>query len=256
MNILKIAWCAASLLLLTHCRPHENVGYYPTGNVKYRVPLNEKGRYSGELTHYYPNGTLKSVIPFQNGDVTGLVRSYAPTGKLVTTSFWKNNEKTGQMREYFPTGKLSFKSTMLNNKRIDTAYWYYPTGKLKSLIVYDAGGKKTDFGAWKPDGSKDVQYIYPLFLSRADTLVLGQDYIFKIVLGNRRSTAIRVKILLPTARLDSAVGEKSTTQYILRRPSLGEHLVRAKVYERWQHSDTLWTNWYGVEHRFYVKARL
>jgi endo-beta-N-acetylglucosaminidase D len=73
----------------------------------------------------------------------------------------------------------------------------------------------------------------------------GQDYSFEIVLGNRRTNTITVKFLNPETKIDSIKGLYTKTRYVLRRPAPGIHTVRAKVYEYWQHGDTLMTNWYG-----------
>ena len=241
-------------LLLFSCGPREEVKYYPTGEVEYRAPLDEQGLFNGEVKNFYRNGIVKNIMPFRNNHINGLIKRYYPNGNLESTEFCKNGESFGPIKQYYPNGKLKYETMQYGNTHVDTARFYYSHGELNQIIVYDKKGRKVNFGVWYPNGLTDPRYIHPLFLSNTDTLREGQNFTFEIVLGNRRSNVITVKILSPASGLDSSKGVYTKNRYFIRHPSPGLHLIKAKVQEEWARkgSDTIWTNEYFISHHFRV----
>ena len=175
-------------------------------------------------------------------------------GHLVSTEVCKNGKTFGSVVIYYQNGQPKYKTVLHGNTHVDTTRLYYPNGELKQLIVYGAHGRKVDFGVWQPNGELDPSYIHPLLFSDTDTVQEGQDYAFEIVLGNRRSNVVDVKLLTPTKGLDSTRGTYANRRYLIRQPTLGQHMVKAEVREQWARkgSDTIWTNYYSVNHRFSV----
>ena len=53
---------------------------YPDGTLK-RITNYRDGEV-GEVTFFYPDGTIESVMPHQNGEIHGTVRNYRPNGTL------------------------------------------------------------------------------------------------------------------------------------------------------------------------------
>jgi hypothetical protein len=234
------------------------VGRYPTGEIEYQAPLNAQGLYDGEVKTFYKNGSLKAIRPYYKSRITGEVIRYYPNGKLESTEYFKNGETFGPVKQYYPTGQLKYEAKLYGKVYADTARSYYPNGELKLLIVYDDKGHKADFGAWHPNGEIDIGYTRPLFLSDRDSVLEGQDYTFEVVLGNRRSNVVNVKILHPLTGVDSTKGVYARTRFIIRRPAPGPHVVKAEVRNLWARkgSDTIWTNVYPIQHSFWVQTAL
>lgn len=244
------------LLLLSSCGQREEVGHYPTGEVEYRAPLDEQGVFNGEVISFYKNGKIRNILPYQAHHINGLVRRYYANGTLKSTEFYKKGSYFGKINEYYLNGKIKYQATLRGSIHVDTARFYHPNGELKEVAVYDSKGRKVDYGVWDAYGKIDTTYTRPLFLSDTDTLYEGQDYSFEITLANRRSKFVIVKIIQPLFGIDSAKGIYTKRRYILRRPQLGAHQVKAKLYQKWLGGgDTLWTNWYQIAHAFYVKKQ-
>jgi antitoxin component YwqK of YwqJK toxin-antitoxin module len=231
-------------LLLPACSPREETQYYSTGEVKYKAPLNAQGLVEGNAKYFYKNGAVSAVLPCRNGLIEGLIKRYYPNGKLESTEFRKNGETFGQQTFYYPSGQLKNKATRYGNVYRETTRSYHPNGEVSQMIIYDGRGRRVDFGVWHPNGQVDTTYTRPFFITDRDTLSAGQDYAFEVVLGNRRSSAVNVKVLRPSTGIDSTKGLYSRSRFIIRRPTPGQHLVTAEVLNIWAHkgSDTLWYN--------------
>jgi hypothetical protein len=230
-------------VLLSACGAREQVSYYPTGEVAYRVPVNWQGLREGEGHSFYRNGQLKSSTPFYKDRVTGVVRWYYPTGQLQSEEYFKSGEPFGPITQYYPTGHVKHRATRYGRVYADTTRSYHPNGELRQLIVYDGRGRRVDFGLWRPNGEIDAAYGRPFFLSDRDTVPEGQDYTFEAVLGARRSNVVNVKVRHPRTGVDSTTGTYSRTRYLVRRPARGRHTVTVQLYNYWARkgSDTIWT---------------
>lgn len=58
---------------------------------------------------YYPNGQLRSEIPYKKGREDGIMRRYYPDGSLQLDVSYRDGKKEGAWKEYFPSyegGKL------------------------------------------------------------------------------------------------------------------------------------------------------
>jgi hypothetical protein len=195
-------------VLLSACGPREKVGYYPTGEVEYRAPLDGQGLLEGERKSFYKSGQLKSISPFHKNRVTGLVREYYPNGQLKSAEYFKNGENFGLVKWYYPTGQPKYNATRYGKVYADTTRSYHPNGELSQMIIYDGKGRRIDFGAWHPNGRIDTTYSYPFFLVDRDTVPEGQDYTFEMVLGNRLSNVVNVEVLRPTTGVDRVLLNK------------------------------------------------
>ncbi len=242
-------------LILLSCTQNEKTNYYPTGEIKFRAPIDEQGVYNGEVIYYYRNGNIQAQMPFYHHHINGIVRKYYSNGILESTEECRNGVRFGKLKQYYPTGQLKYEAVLHGKINTDTARYYHANGELKEVIVYDSKGRKVDFGVWHSNGRIDTSYTRPIFLSDTDNLLYGQDYSFEITLANRRSKAVIIKFLNPKGNLDSTSGALAKTRYIIRKPILGTHQIKARVYQRWLQGDTLYTNWYRLEHLFYVRRK-
>lgn len=258
MRIVKYYALFIVLLFLGSCTKREEVRYYPTGEVKYRAPLGDKGVFDRDVVYFYKNGSIQAVLPFKNGHVNGTLKRFYPNGVLESTELRKDGVMAGELKQYYPNARIKYKAIEIGKRFVDTARYYHPNGEVAQLVVYDAVGRKIDFGVWNRAGNLDPAYTKPIFLSDNDDPRAGEDYSFEIRLGNRRSSAVIVKPLVPAAQLDSVTGKYAATRYIVKRPAPGTHVVKAKLFETWARkgSDTIWTNDYQVEHTFRVRERL
>jgi hypothetical protein len=233
-------------LWLSACGPREEVVYYPTGEVEYRVPLDRRGLLEGELKSFYKSGRSRRITPFYKDRITGLVREYYPTGQLKSSECFKNGERFGPAKGYYPSGRLLYRATKHGSVYVDTTFWYHPNGEVRNLIIHDGNGRPIDFGVWRANGAVDTSYTRPFFLTDGDTVRDGRDYAFEVVLGNRRSSAVQIKVLHPATGVDSTKGVYSRTRFLYRCPVPGRHTFTVMAVNRWARkgSDTIWVDRY------------
>ena len=77
---------------------------YPDGTLK-RITNYHNGEV-GEVTDYYPNGTIESVTPHQNGEMHGTVKHYRENGTLEYDITWCNGETCGEQHNYDEQGNI------------------------------------------------------------------------------------------------------------------------------------------------------
>ena len=77
---------------------------YPDGTLK-RITNYHNGEV-GEVTDYYPNGTIEHVTPHQNGEMHGTVKHYRENGTLEYDITWCNGETCGEQHNYDEQGNI------------------------------------------------------------------------------------------------------------------------------------------------------
>jgi MORN repeat protein len=59
--------------------------YYPNGQLKGKISLNEKGEMDGKVTYYYEDGRIKSSGQFASGKKTGPWEKFDEQGYLISS---------------------------------------------------------------------------------------------------------------------------------------------------------------------------
>lgn len=57
--------------------------YYPNGTTQSIMNYNEKGELNGVYKLYWPNGKLKEIKKFKNGQRIGRIKRYSSAGVLL-----------------------------------------------------------------------------------------------------------------------------------------------------------------------------
>ena len=77
---------------------------YPDGTLK--SITNYHNGEAGESTFFYPDGTIESVMPHQNGEIHGTVRNYRQNGTLESDITFCNGETCGEQYNYDEQGNI------------------------------------------------------------------------------------------------------------------------------------------------------
>ena len=77
---------------------------YPDGTLK-RITNYHNGEV-GEVTSFYPDGTIEHVTPHQNGEMHGTVKHYRENGTLEYDITWCNGETCGEQHNYDEQGNI------------------------------------------------------------------------------------------------------------------------------------------------------
>jgi hypothetical protein len=65
--------------------------YYINGQLKGKIPLDDKGQVHGEARYYYEDGRVRSEGAFQHGLYAGTWKLYDARGKLGSTEWYDSN---------------------------------------------------------------------------------------------------------------------------------------------------------------------
>lgn len=90
-------------------------------------------------SEYYSNGVLKSVMPYKNGKINGIVTAYFANGILRSTTEYTNGTINGNMTEYYVNNAIKSTATYTNGKMNGTATTYYYSGIIESTKNYSNG---------------------------------------------------------------------------------------------------------------------
>ena len=64
------------------------------------------GKKEGKSSFFYPDGTIETVMYYQNDELNGAVQDYHPNGKLRRDMTYCNGETCGEERDYDEQGNL------------------------------------------------------------------------------------------------------------------------------------------------------
>lgn len=107
------------------------------------VGMREKyvsGKKDGDQITYHLNGNIKSIIPFKNDKIDGIMEFYNPDGLLIDERVINNG--TGEFVRYFDNGNVEEEGSLKNNKKIGEWKTYNKENILEKIIVYSKNGQK------------------------------------------------------------------------------------------------------------------
>jgi hypothetical protein len=233
------------------CRPpkSEEVGYYPDGALHYRVALTKDGVYTGLYTSFHHSGSKESELPYSQGHINGFVKRYFPSGQLLSRTLYKNGDPNGEMKSYYLTGELRSQGNLYGKKPVGPLLHYYRNGQLQNVQIHDKRGRRVDFARFSPTGIQDTRYTQPLVYALQDTVQVGQDFTFEVVLACRTSNATQVRFRGEKQQVDSVKGEFSAYRYRIRATRLGRICITGGVLQPRSATTSTWFPW---KHCFFV----
>ncbi|MDL2330999.1 hypothetical protein LJC62_03175 [Odoribacter sp. OttesenSCG-928-A06] len=110
-------------------------GYHPDGTVRYKGYFIGKEP-QGEVTHYYPEGTIKAVMNHNGSETTA--RLYSKDGKFFTSGKYIDRKKTGEW-EYRTGDRLLMKDTYQEDKLNGSSYRYDKSSAVAELRTWKSG---------------------------------------------------------------------------------------------------------------------
>lgn len=115
----------------------------------------------GTKKSYYDDGTLKSVLRYENEKLNGECFWYYANGKPLMHAFFKDNVKEGPFTRWHENGNL-MEDGYYKNGEFDSIYHSYTlAGILASEEHYKDGLLNGDFKKWYENGQvfQDGQYV-------------------------------------------------------------------------------------------------
>lgn len=110
--------------------------------------------YSGDLTTFYANKSLKEKIPLLNGIVSGTYVSHFENGKIKEEIHYINGEQTGERIEYYENGNKEYIISKDLSKNQFVHLWFYENGNPKKLEhkKLDKDERSGEYKEWHENG--------------------------------------------------------------------------------------------------------
>jgi len=107
----------------------------------------------GDRIFHYPNGNIRSLLPFRNGVLHGLVRLYYPQGQKKRVVLYKNGLLHGKDESFGLNGNLTWQTSFQDGKFASTLRGWYVDGSLACLVTFE-DGKPHTIERWDRKGEK------------------------------------------------------------------------------------------------------
>ncbi len=178
-------------------KSEKEIGYYPSGEVKYEKEVDNNGEIHGHMIEYYENDTVKSNGEWKNGQLDGIVSHFSPKGGLRERTRWLNGEKHGKSMYYNEDGTLWSVTDYIHDRKRKTEF-YYGNGNLLERQLFNRKGDMVYFAKIDSSNVKYMEAVLPLIKLQSDTLRLGEEYPVDISLG----IGLEGQLKVYTGRLD------------------------------------------------------
>lgn len=103
----------------------------------------DKGLLHTPSIYYYPEGSIKKIIPYQQGLIEGYLEEFDFDGNIVQKLAYHKGEKEGLSIGYWNKEQLQFSELYKKNHLIEASY-FDSNGK-KIAEIYNGSGQKVEF---------------------------------------------------------------------------------------------------------------
>ncbi|MDR2539925.1 MAG: hypothetical protein LBC45_04980 [Chlamydiales bacterium] len=103
----------------------------------------DKGLLHTPSVYYYPEGSIKKIIPYQQGLIEGYLEEFDCDGNLLQKLAYRKGEKEGISLGYWNKEQLQFSEKYQKNQLIEAVY-FDSNGK-KIAEIYNGSGQKAEF---------------------------------------------------------------------------------------------------------------
>ena len=109
------------------------------GHIGSSFSTNAAGDFDGPQAETYPDGTLKRITNYHNGEV-GEVTDFYPDGTIERVAPHQNGEMHGTVKHYRENGTLEYDITYCNGETCGEQHNYDEQGNIVKIIRWGANG--------------------------------------------------------------------------------------------------------------------
>lgn len=139
---------------------------------------------------YYYTGELWSTTKKLNGKQHGYAVFYSKNGDTLEIRNWENGLKQGKTTKFHPNGQVKYVVNIKNDSILTKAYTYRPDGSLEVLHRFDKKGRLTHQYLYDSTGNLVDESPWLILKPETDTLLLGHENIFEVIILNYDTTAL------------------------------------------------------------------
>ncbi len=115
------------------------VRYYPDGTIKSKIPFVD-GVEHGIGKFYYSNGLLNQEVPFVKGKIHGIEKTYDKNkGKLIRETPYVYDVVDGIEKRYYLNGQVERETPFVDNKEHGIEKYYDLQGEVMDTLEWKHG---------------------------------------------------------------------------------------------------------------------
>jgi antitoxin component YwqK of YwqJK toxin-antitoxin module len=156
--------------------------------------LKSETQAKGKLRHgttkeYRKDGTLESLITYQNNRRQGKAANYYPDGRTVKTELnYVDGYKQGDAFWYYPDGQVYRQTPYVNGQITGNRITYYESGVLQSETPYLHGQPGIGLKEYTQDGNLK-SYDARILIREIDRISMDKTFTLVISLSNKSRNA-------------------------------------------------------------------
>jgi hypothetical protein len=108
---------------------------YASGAAKQKIPYNKEDRRHGDMEFYYPDGRIEKVIPFVNGEISGVMHEWYSSGIKMFEGEYQNKMPRGVHSAFTSAGTPSILTVYSH----DGTKLFMSGFDVRGKVVYSAG---------------------------------------------------------------------------------------------------------------------
>jgi hypothetical protein len=137
--------------------------------------------------YFYPNGSIKSQLPYLDGLLDGDILLYFPNGKLKRKLSFSKGKRKGKENLWGADGTLLIEAEFDMDKPVGTARKWYSNGNIAKEVIYDPISNHFTIREWDKGGSivnlvkKSGGDYFENLVTKTDSLTEALETILKQV---------------------------------------------------------------------------
>ncbi len=112
--------------------------FYPTGTKKGEIVWQD-GKENGLVVYYYPDGRKSYEANYKEGKKNGYATVWYPSGQKQWQTVFRTGLTHGVWREWYPDGKKKFEANYSDGKLEGLATWWHDNGRIWQERSFQAG---------------------------------------------------------------------------------------------------------------------
>jgi len=136
------------------------VYYFPNGNKRTVLHLNEKGDREGKCSFYNSTGSKNEETYYKDGKAEGLSTEYYKDGQISLVENYKNGTRDGYYHSFYLTGGTKAEGWYKDGEMQGVWKFYYSNGKLSEEAFYINGLRNGHLTSYNIAGKIEYKEVY------------------------------------------------------------------------------------------------
>jgi len=131
--------------------------------------------FDGEVSHYFPSGSIQSKADFINGVLHGKATEFYEDGLIRRVQSFQNGLNHGEYKEFYANGQLRG-SIEFNNDVMNGLYQeFHENGNKKTIQTFNDGQKDGDYFEYYSDGNIRYSGYFENGILQGETKMYNSD---------------------------------------------------------------------------------